>query len=292
MILDDLDSRPGSSTSLLRSIVGMYLRELGGWIAAPALIELMGAVGVAAPVTRTTIVRVKQKGLLVAEARDGVAGLRLGPGAERMLARGDRRIYHPRMMAHGDRWCLASVSVPEAERALRHQLRRRLQGIGCGNVSLGLWICPAFLVDEVVEILEELDLRRRATVFVTDTPDVGGDLPAAVARWWDLPYLRSLHDAFLDAHRADVAPVSGEQAFVTYVRAVDSWRLIPYVDPGLPADLLPADWPGRESTELFLTLRRRHGAAAGEHVAAVVGRWLPDAARLRSVGDQGQSVVG
>jgi phenylacetic acid degradation operon negative regulatory protein len=277
-VLDDLDSRPGSSTSLLRSIVGMYLRELDGWISTSAMIELMGAVGVAAPVARTAIVRVRQKGLLVAEARDGEAGLGLGPGARRMLARGDRRIHHPRMMAVGDPWCLVSVSVPEPERALRHQLRRRLQGIGCGNVALGLWICPAFRTEEVVEILTELDLRSRATVFRTGTPDVGGDLADAVARWWDLPQLRALHDGFLAERSADLhlapAEISPEQAFVAYVRALDSWRGIPYVDPGLPLELLPAGWPGRETTELFLTLRRRHAHAAAEHVAAITRRPL------------------
>jgi len=273
-VLDDLDSRPGSSTSLLRTIVGMYLRELDGWIPGSAVVELMGAVGVAAPVARTAVVRVRQKGLLVAESRAGVAGLALGPGARRMLARGDRRIYQPRMMAMGDPWCLVSVSVPESERALRHQLRRRLQGIGCGNVSLGLWICPAFLAEELVEILDELDLRSRATVFRTETPDVGGDLRAFVARWWDLPHLRSLHEAFLADQRLRPDAVSAEQAFVAYVRAVDSWRGIPYVDPGLPLELLPAGWPGRETTELFLTLRRRHVHAAAEHVAAVTRRTL------------------
>jgi phenylacetic acid degradation operon negative regulatory protein len=277
-VLDDLDSRPGSSTSLLRSIVGMYLRELDGWISMAAMIELMGAVGVAAPVARTAVVRVKRKGLLVAEPREGESGLGLGPGARRMLARGDRRIHQPRMMSAGDPWCLVSVSVPEPERALRHQLRRRLQGIGCGNVALGLWICPAFLADEVVEILAELDLRGRATLFRTGTPDVGGDLAEFVARWWDLPHLRALHDRFLADRRGDLRlvpdEISPEEAFVAYVRAVDSWRVIPYVDPGLPLELLPADWPGRETTELFLTLRRRHGRAAAEHVAAVTRRAL------------------
>ena len=121
-----------------------------------------------------------------------------------------------------------------------------------------------------------MDLRRRATVFLSDTPQVGGELAEAVARWWDLPYLRALHDDFLDEHRADLAleVATDERAFVTYVRAVDSWRIIPYVDPGLPIELLPGDWPGRESTELFLTLRRRHGRAAAEHVTAVTGRTL------------------
>ena len=43
--LDDLDARPGSTTSLVRTIVGLYIRELGGWISSTHLIALMDALG-------------------------------------------------------------------------------------------------------------------------------------------------------------------------------------------------------------------------------------------------------
>ena len=59
-ILDDMDSRPGSTTSLLRTIVGLYLRRLGGWIAIADLLRLMGELGVTAPNARTAVVRLKQ----------------------------------------------------------------------------------------------------------------------------------------------------------------------------------------------------------------------------------------
>ena len=78
---DDADSRSGSATSLLRTIIGCYLRRCGGWIAAAALIELMATVGVSQTRTRTAILRVRSKGLLDPEMRDGSAGYALGPTA-------------------------------------------------------------------------------------------------------------------------------------------------------------------------------------------------------------------
>ena len=152
-VLDDADSRPGSATSLLRTIVGCYLRRLGGWIAAAPLMQLMTAVGVNQTRTRTAILRVRGKGLLAPEAREGRAGYALEPAAIPALARGDRRIYSARHMATSDRLCLISYSIPESQRQLRHQLRRRLASIGCGTVTAALWICPEHLTGEVEEIL-------------------------------------------------------------------------------------------------------------------------------------------
>jgi len=101
---DDADSRSGSATSLLRTIIGCYLRRCGGWIAASALTELMATVGVSQTRTRTAILRVRSKGLLDPEVRDGSAGYALGPTASAALERGDRRIYTARQMDTSDRW--------------------------------------------------------------------------------------------------------------------------------------------------------------------------------------------
>ena len=85
-VLDDADSRPGSATSLLRTIIGCYLRRLGGWIAASALLELMTTVEVNQTRTRTAILRVRGKGILAPDLREGCAGYALQPAAIPALA--------------------------------------------------------------------------------------------------------------------------------------------------------------------------------------------------------------
>ena len=85
----------------------------------------------------------------------------------------------------------------------------------------------------------------------------------AVARWWDLAGIAEQHEAFLDRHarvlrawerRTDTPP---EDAYRDYLLALDSWRHLPYTDPGLPAALLPADWPGTRSAAVFRSLHER-----------------------------------
>ncbi len=71
--------------------------------------------------------------------------------------------------------------------------------------------------------------------------------------WWDIdaltactPILRGLAPGGTPAFRA----VAG--AGVRDVRPMlTSWRRLPYLDPGLPLEHLPRDWPGIEAGELF-----------------------------------------
>ena len=277
-VLDDMDSRPGSTTSLLRTAVGLYLRQFGGWLSSPGLVAMMEAVDVPASLTRTALTRLRKKEVLRREVRDGLSGYSIGDHASLMLERGDRRIYHPRSMAPDDPWCLVSFTVPESDRQLRHQLRRRLHWIGCGTVAAGLWICPDYLRAEVEEILVDLELRSTAVVFVTGAPLVEGALRDATAKWWDLVGLAALHHQFIEVStrltgeltaRGKRPPVSAA-TFSAYVRAMDQWRIIPYLDPGLPADCLPLDWPGGISTAHFERLRREYSQPAQEFAKALL----------------------
>ncbi|ALX65663.1 PaaX family transcriptional regulator [Microbacterium sp. XT11] len=262
VVLDDIDARPGSTASLLRTVIGLYLRPLGGWVPASVLVALAGDLGIPQAQARTGITRLKQKGLLLAE-RDGVSGYRLNPAALPMLERGDRRIFQVRTMTDADPWCLVSFSIPESARSVRHQLRRRLQWIGAGVVSPALWICPGHLQDEVEQILAELGAREWATLFQASAPSPAGTLRDAAAAWWDLESLRREHVAF----QSSLAALPDEP-FAAYVRLIDAWRVLPYVDPGLPPSMLPPDWPGARSIETF----DRLSAALAEQALAHVRR--------------------
>lgn len=263
-VLDDIDARPGSTTSLLRTLIGLYLRPLGGRITPAALVRLADDLGIPAARARTAITRLKQRGLLVA-APDG--DYALNPAALPMLERGDRRIFAVRTMTEADEWILVSATVPETRRDLRHQLRRRLQFVGAGAVSAGLWILPGHLADEVEQLLAELDARAFTTLFRTTDPKPADPLPIAAARWWDLAALRAEHERF----QASLGDLDETEPFDAYVRLIDSWRVLPYIDPGLPRSLLPDDWPGERSVQEFARLSSELAPAALAHACGAVG---------------------
>jgi phenylacetic acid degradation operon negative regulatory protein len=265
--------RSGSATSLVLTIVGLYLRRLGGHISTADLVALAGEAGVSAPLARTSIARLKKRGILTPDAVGSAAGYRLARGAADMLEHGDRRIFHVRHMSVDDPWCVVSFSIPESKRAVRGQLRRRLAWIGAGMLASGLWILPDFLRGEVEEILADLGVRECAVLLRTEQPIVAGSIQDAVATWWDLRSLAELHISFAEVVRGILRDADGETraAFAGYVGAIDSWRVIPYLDPGLAPEVLPDGWPGRETSALFNEVSSRLAGPAWSFVEECVG---------------------
>src|SRR5215470_16365320 len=130
--------------SLLMTFFGAFLRRLGGWIAVADLIALMAELDLDAQAVRSSVSRLKRRGVIESERRDGAAGYRLTARGEAILRAGDARIYG-RPETTDAAWLLVVFSIPEAQRALRHQLRSGLAGLGLGTVAPGVWIAPAHL---------------------------------------------------------------------------------------------------------------------------------------------------
>ncbi|MFJ8661972.1 PaaX family transcriptional regulator C-terminal domain-containing protein [Streptomyces sp. NPDC093795] len=245
--------------SLIVSFYGAYGRAPDGPVPVAALIRLLAALGVDAPSVRSSVSRLKRRGLLLpGRTADGSAGYALSEDARRLLDDGDRRIYARTEPKLSEGWVLAVFSVPEAERHKRHLLRSRLARLGFGTAAPGVWIAPARLYEETRNALERLELSPYVDLFRGDHLGYAATAGAA-ARWWDLPAIAALHEEFLAAHgpvlRAwRTAPGGPEDAYRDYLLALDSWRRLPYADPVLPAELLPDDWPGRRSAEVFTAL--------------------------------------
>ena len=55
-------------------------------------------------------------------------------------------------------------------------------------------------------------------------------------------------------------------AFADYVGTLTQWRRLAYLDPGLPAEVLPQRWQGARAAEVFFRLRDVLEDAAHAHV--------------------------
>lgn len=283
-VLDDFDSRPGGSMSLLRTIVGSCLRQVGGWMSTAGAVAMLATLDIPPSTARSTLARLSARGVLDREPRDGIAGYALREAAIPMLERGDARIFaagvEAAVAADGAAgvaddpadatWCLVSFSIPERHRDRRHQLRRRLDWIGCGTVSDALWIGPERVIDDVRDILAELQLTDEVTVFAGARPSSDRPLAELAARWWDLDRVRALHERFIERYAAGAGVAAAgagraggdAAAFATWIGALDEWRPIPYLDPGLPASALPGGWPGQASAALIASLESQYADAA------------------------------
>jgi phenylacetic acid degradation operon negative regulatory protein len=269
---DDAGAPPRAAQPrhLIVTVYGLYARSDGGWLSVASLIELLGVLSVDEPAVRSSISRLKRRGILVARRHGGAAGYELSDDALAILREGDDRIFRRERATLADGWMLAVFSVPEAERHKRHILRSQLTRLGFGTAAPGVWIAPAHLHDATADMLRRLELDSYADLFRGDHLAFG-DLAAKVRGWWDLDELERHYQEFLDAH----TPVrhrggTPDRAFADYVRVLTDWRRLPYLDPGLPEELLPEDWIGIRAADLFFDLRSRLEEPARAYVTKTI----------------------
>lgn len=261
-------SRP---RSLIVTVFGAYAREADGWLSVAALVRLLAAVGVEEPAVRSSVSRLKRRGVLVAERRNGAAGYGLSEAFRTELDEGDRRIFSRPAGQLEDGWVLAAFSVPESERRMRHQLRSRLTWLGFGTVAPGVRVAPAHLADDTRRVLARLGLSPYVDLFRADYLDFA-DLREEVCRWWDLDELAREYGGYLDAWQPVLSSwrrrrsVEPRDAFRDYMGTLDAWRRLPFLDPGLPAELLPRGWQGTKAADVFFGLRERLAGPAHEFV--------------------------
>lgn len=239
-----------SARSLLFTALGEFVLPTGGQAWTSALIELLGRLGVAEKAGRQALMRAAADGWLAADRVGRRTRWRLTAAAERLLTDGTERIFSFSAIADDwdGRWTLLLARVPETDRAGRHLLRSRLAWSGFGNCAPGVWLSPRTdRAAEVHRVLAEAGVSD-AQLFLAAHGD--GSLADLVRQSWDLVRLdRDYREFIAEFSAADGDPL------VRSTELVHAWRRFPFIDPELPALVLPADWPGPTAAELF---RRRH----------------------------------
>jgi phenylacetic acid degradation operon negative regulatory protein len=126
----------------------------------------------------------------------------------------------------------------------------------------GVWLSPrSDRGDEVRQILDEAGLPDG--YLFTAEHQGGGSLGTLVGQAWDLGQLTREYDEFIEAFGGEVTPLSPDP-LVRVIDLVHAWRRFPWIDPGLPAQFLPAPWRGAAAAGLFARL---HAAWADDAIA-------------------------
>ena len=246
--------------SALFDLYGDHLRSRGGSAPVAALIRLLEPLGVSAPAVRTAVSRmVAQQWLRAGEG----GAYALTEHARTWLDEAGARIYRTEPARWDGEWHLRVLS-PITDRARRERVRNRLRFLGMAPVSDSTWVSPR----ASAEVDRLLDEEAVPSITVTG-PRV--EPAEALLGAFDLAALETAYAAWLDEAAALVAPSLGAragddvQAFVVRSELVHSWRKFLFTDPGLPHELLPADWSGHRAAAYF-----------DEHAA----RLLPAASRF------------
>ena len=237
--------------SALFDLYGDHLRHRAGSAPVAALIRLLEPLGVRAPAVRTAISRMVGQGWLEPVEISGPAGALPGYAltdrARLRLDQAGTRIYRTDSADWDGQWHVR-VLAPIAERSRRERIRSQLRFLGTAPISDSTWVSPHASV-EVDQLLLDEDL---AAVCLT-TSDIGPLKLLLDA--FDVARLGREYDAWL-AGATDLIATAGSTsddraAFVVRSELLHSWRKFLFSDPGLPAVLLPPDWPGNRAAAFF-----------------------------------------
>jgi phenylacetic acid degradation operon negative regulatory protein len=249
--------------SALFDLYGDHLRSRGGEAPVAAIVRLLAPVGIAAPAVRTAISRMVMQGWLEPVSLATGRGYRTTDRANRRLDEAGDRIYGRHHADWDGAWQLVLVDPPSA-RSARARLRADLTFLGYAELSDNVWVSP-FARGELESVLERAGARARTARAVDVRP-----VPTAA---WDLDALRAGYAGWIEsAERLVAEKLAGHDdedraAFAGRFHLVHEWRKFLFADPGLPEELLPADWPGRRAAELFQGAAARLAPGADRFVA-------------------------
>lgn len=253
--------------SALFDLYGDHLLDRGGWAPISACVGLLGSLGISAPAVRTAVSRMVGEGWLEPLERDQRGYAVSARGRER-LSEAHARIYRTEPAHWDGQWHLVVVERT-ADRNVRARSAQALAFLGYGRLSGDTWIAPR-PSRELDSVLAGAGVRWSGF-----TGSAQGDAREVVARVWDLESLAEAYREFQQGTLRAGAVATPEEAFVVRSTLVHEWRLFLFRDPGLPDEVLPTRWPGRDAARRFDTRARELLPGARDWVDT----WLDGAAR-------------
>ncbi len=265
--------------SLVFDLFGDYLRYRGGEARLRTLTALMGCFDIPEATVRVVVTRLRKEGWLESRRDGRETTYQLTDTAWKLLDEGRSRIFDRAAGPWDGQWHMVIYSVPETERALREQLRKKLSWLGFGPLSASVWLSPH---DRIVQV--RTDFAEHPAVrldgFHARSEGPGPDRDMA-DRAWDLAGLDRDYIAMLAEYRPRLdryrsGALLGQDALVERMRLMHDYRRFPFRDPDLPPELLPAGWSGRSAHEVFLEAHGLLRAAADGFVDTVADGLMCD----------------
>jgi phenylacetic acid degradation operon negative regulatory protein len=268
---------------LLLTLLGDYFFDRTEHIPSAALVRLLGEFGITSAGSRAALSRLSRRGLLVSAKSGRNTSYALTDRAADLLRDGARHILRFGAVERSwdGNWTVVAFSVPEDQRQARPVLRTRLRWLGFAPLYDGFWITPHPPSPELELLLDELKVGASTVVVgrMLDRAHASDPLSA-----WDLDELRAVYTDFVAefdelAARVRSGDIGASEGLVARTTIMDSWRNMPSLDPELPPELLPANWPRQRARELFVEVYDALGALAELRVRQILSEFSPKLAK-------------
>src|SRR5690554_2222141 len=182
-------------------------------------------------------------------------------------------------------WTIVSFSIPEKARDVRRLLRNGLRDLKFGLLNDAIWVSPHHRTEQALALLEQLDVADASVMRGEILPRPGRDL--SFVDVFDLRELEADYRDFIARHEPMIeAVVAGRiapsEALVLRTEVMSEWLQFRQVDPSLPAEFLPEDWPRRRAREVAYRIYDELGTTAEGRFRQIIGNVDRDLAQLAS----------
>lgn len=235
-----VSAMPLRAPGFIVTLYGDAVVPRGGAVWMSTIIELCALVGISETLARTAVSRLVAAGQLVGVRRGRRSYYQLTDAAQAEFSEAARVIFGPQETV-GWRF----IFVPEGSADTRMaQLER--QGFARLRPHLAVGPARGAVPDGVLAI----------------EGAASGDLallPEFASVTWDLaPHAQAYADliALFSPYLVHAEALAPSDALAIRLLLVHAWRAALQRDPRLPADALPADWPGHRARQMFAQLYR------------------------------------
>ena len=254
-LLDQFQARrPVRAWSLIVTLYGDAIVPRGGSLWLGSLSEIMALFGIDAGHVRTAMSRLTSDGWLTREKAGRNSYYRLTPRARESFTAATERIYFAHEPKFDGRLRLALIGPGVDDRSA---VRPMLERAGFAALSPTAYVAFADPTPP---------LTQTEGLFLVHA-DADADVHVLAAAAWKLKPLAQSYRTFIDhftpldaalaKDRNKGHKVAGADALIARVLLIHEFRRAVLRDPGLPAALLPADWPGTQARQLAARIYRR-----------------------------------
>jgi len=265
--------------SLYADYLGFFWRFQEKEIGIGSLIKILSNFNVNTAAVRITVSRMCRGGYLTSRRNGRKSYYSLSERGRQIVARGAERIFNVKRTKWDGKWSLVTYCIPEKKRAARNKLRQMLRVIGYVPLSDSSWLCPVNFFTEVEEVVSELKIKSYV-LLCESTLQGFTDPKELVERCWDLNEIRSRYEQFINEFQSlmeehKVRLQNGNYLepsayFINTFYLVRKYRELPFIDPGLPVEIVGKDWPRERADEVFHEYHRLLFEKAQEYFLSVM----------------------
>lgn len=244
---------------MIFTLYGDYIRHYGNEIWIGSLIRLLEEFGHNEQSVRAAISRMNRQGWVQSRREGNKSFYSLTPRGKRRIDEAAVRIFKLKTPKWDGKWRILIYTIPEEKRKIRDELRRELVWSGFGTISNSCWISPNDLEKQMYDLIDKYDVREYVDFFVSEHVGPHDD-HTLIEKCWNLDEINERYEAFIrdysqryiiSRNKIEKGEMTAGECFVERAKLVHEYRKFLFVDPGIPAELLPQKWLGDSAASLF-----------------------------------------